>query len=493
MGTRAAIAVAIFAAVSLVRLPFVTTHLWAWDSVLYARALEMGFHVDADASASRPHPPGYIWYVGVARLVRAVVGDSNAALVLVSILAGAAAAALLWLIASRYVRPGVALATAGAFAASPVVWAYSEVAYPYTVLAAVSLIVGWLFIDGRRPLLASLAFGLLAGARQDILVLFGPLWLWSVSPLGRGRAAAAAAFVALGVAAWGIPSALLSGGPVAYGRALLQQGGFVASVYSAPAHGPQALVYNTAFTAEALAWGLGLFVVPLVIGIARLAPVAGRRRRMAVGRVGTGLVVWAVPALVFYAFVHIGEWGYVLSVLPALYLAAAIVVDRMIDARPSPRWVGAGAAAVLASAALFVAGDAAFGAVVGNAEFSAAALARHDRELAAQVAYVREHFAPRTTVVLARDDYQLVRYYLSEYRAWYWDPDPYAPRSSKKKRAMQPTNIVVFTAGLQPLRPAEIRRVAVAAGILLTYIPVDRGSVFELDGERYVVREAPDR
>ncbi len=161
--------------VVLSRLPFVTTHLWAWDSVLYARALEQGFHVAVDPRASRPHPPGYIWYVAAAQLARAVLGDSNSALVLVSILGAAACSALLWLVALRYVRPRVALIAALAFAASPVTWTYSEIAYPYTLLALLSLALGALFLARWRPLLLSVAFGALSGARQDILVLLAPL------------------------------------------------------------------------------------------------------------------------------------------------------------------------------------------------------------------------------------------------------------------------------------------------------------------------------
>src|SRR2546423_1475697 len=44
------------------RLPFVTNDLWAWDSVLYARALEQGFHVGFHLADQRPQAPGYLFY-----------------------------------------------------------------------------------------------------------------------------------------------------------------------------------------------------------------------------------------------------------------------------------------------------------------------------------------------------------------------------------------------------------------------------------------------
>lgn len=488
-----AVAALVFVGVVLVRLPFATTHLWAWDSVLYARALELGFHVDADPSSSRPHPPGYIWYVGAAQLARLVVGDSNASLVLLSILASAAGAALLWLIARRWMRPGTALVLSLAYTASPLVWTYSEVAYPYTVLALVSLALGWLIIDGRRPLLASCALGALSGARQDVLILLAPLWIWSVWQLGARRIAASVALAAAGVLLWWAPSAMLSGGPLAYLDALAHQTERVASAYSVPANGLAALAYNTGFTLEALAWGLGLFAVPLVLSVARGAVSAGRRRAVRRDRIATGLLLWALPALAFYALVHIGEWGYVLSVLPALFLAAGVALERAHLAAPSRRWLAAGAASVVLPALVFVSGDGAYAAVVGEAEFSALALAHHDAALAARIAYVRERFPASGTVILARDDYQVVHYYLPEYRVWYWDPDPFGPAAAKRKRAMRPTTVVVFTAGLRPLRAAEIRRVEVAPGVDLAYLPLERGSVLELQGERYVVREPPGR
>ena len=80
--------------------------------MLYARALEHGFHVDFDLVDQRPHAPGYILYVATAALARTATGDSNAALVLVSMVASAAAAAALYLFAQRFASRGAALAAA---------------------------------------------------------------------------------------------------------------------------------------------------------------------------------------------------------------------------------------------------------------------------------------------------------------------------------------------------------------------------------------------
>ncbi len=487
-----AVAALVFVAVVATRLPFATTHLWAWDSVFYARALEIGFHVDADPSASRPHPPGYIWYVAMAQVLRGALGDSNAAYVMLSILASAAGAALLWLVAARWMRPQIALLLALAYAASPLVWTYSEVAYPYTLLALVSLAVGALLLDGRHPVVASAVLGLLSGARQDVLFLLAPLWIWSAMGAGARTRAAMAVVTAAGVCAWWVPSAMLSGGPEAYLGALLRQTDSVLTTYAVPAHGGAALASNVPFTLEALAWALGTLAVPLGAGAARALLRVARRRAARPGRLVAGLALWIAPGIIVFSLVHIGEWGHVLSVVPPLFLLAGLLVDRM-NVTLSPRWIAAGAAAVVLPASAFLVGDPAYAAVGGDAEFSAAALARHDAMTRERIRYVRRNFNASGTVILAREDYQLVRYYLPEYRAWYWDPGPHSGRPAKKKRAMRPTTVIVFTAGLQPLIAGDTHRIEVAPGVTLATLALERGQVLELRGERYAVGDASGR
>ncbi|HEY6959955.1 MAG TPA: DUF2723 domain-containing protein, partial [Candidatus Limnocylindria bacterium] len=103
------IALGIFAVVLFTRLPFAATTLWAHDSVLYANAIEHGFHVDDELLLQRPHPPGYFLYVETAALAHAAGLPSDAALVLVSAVASALAAMAIFLLARRWVRDRAAL------------------------------------------------------------------------------------------------------------------------------------------------------------------------------------------------------------------------------------------------------------------------------------------------------------------------------------------------------------------------------------------------
>ena len=466
----AALAATIFALVLLSRTPFTAQTLWAHDSVLYARAIEDGFHVDDELRAQRPHPPGYLLYVGAADLAHQGGLDANAALVGVSAVASAFAAVGIFVFARRFTSDGVAALAAIAYAADPLVWQYSEIAYPYAVLGLASLVVGFAFHRARgrglpAAVVASAIFGLAGGFRQDLLILLAPLWLWTVWPLGRRMAVAAAALFAASLL-WLVPTIVLSDGVEAYGNALLSQLTYVSTAYSAFAQGMPALAANLVMTLWASAWAL-LLVAPLaMIGIARLS---GDQRAFA--------LLWCVTPLVVYASVHIGDWGYVLSAMPGLYVVATVGIDALA-ARARAFVLPAGwAALVAAPAALFL---------FSPAPFSAAQIAEHDQELEARFAYVREHFSAARTLILTREDFLLVRYYLPDYHARQHDPEPYV-RFSRRIRAGQVDQVVVFTPGLTPERAADVRHIACAKGIELVYLDVLPGTVLEFTGERYAV------
>ncbi|HET8569805.1 MAG TPA: hypothetical protein VFM93_12575 [Candidatus Limnocylindria bacterium] len=479
--------------VVLARLPFAARELWAWDSVLYARALEGGFHVGFDLDAQRPHAPGYILYVALADLFRRSGADASQALVVVSILASGLGAAALFLLARRFTSAPVAALAALGYALNPLAWMYGEIAYPYALLGALAVTLAGAFwwarhqADARATYLVSFAFGLVSGFRQDLLLLLGVLWLWTAWPRGPRAVAASGALVLGGIAVWLVPSAALSGGLVTYLQALGAQTDFVRTTYSVPAQGVDALSYNLRFTVYALAWGLLGFGV-LLVGLL-LTPVLAWLRAPSRIRAprpegpAAFFLAWLAPGLLFYVLVHIGEWGYVLSVLPGLYVLTAALTERLVrrvDPAGRRAWSVAGAALVLVPALLFV----------GTPQrFSAAAIASHDTALRARVDYVKRTFDAEQTVILAREDFLLVRYYLPRYRAWLYDPQPHGTEAAKRKRAMRTTAMVIFTDGLVPRQGLELRSVEVAPGIRLAYVPLEPGSVIEFYGNRYTVRE----
>ena len=442
-----AIAAALAALVLAARLPFESHALWAWNSVLFARALEQGFHVDAELSGQRPYPPGYIFYIASAALVRPLVGDSNAALVAVSVIASALCAAAVYLLCRRFAGRTLSLTVALGAAFAPLAWTFGEVAMPYAVLGLLSIAVAAAFRAARSRAwpaapAASLAFGLASGYRQDLLLVLGPLWLWLVvSRSWRERAWCAAALGA-GCLAWIIPTALLSGGPVALASSLGRQAAFVGGL-SPAGGGADTLVRNTLLTVYSLWWGLlgfaFLFIAALIAG--------ARARLRAAGETTAFFVLWIAPAALLYALIQIGGPGYLLSILPALYVACAALLARAAGAaRPAAVALAAALAAV--NAGVFL---------VSDAPFSAQAIATHDRSLEERVTLVRDRFPPQGTVILAQVEYLTARYYLPEYRVLFYGAHPEAlARAAREVRVTAPTTVVVFGALTVPL-PATFR------------------------------------
>lgn len=480
------IAIAVLVAAS--RLPFAADQLWAWDSVLYARALERGFHVDFELLGQRPQPPGYILYLALANLFRAGGTDTNAALVLISILASGAGSAAVFVLGRRLAGAAPGAIAAVAYACSPLAWLYASVAYPYALLGALSVMLAALFhhargLGPRWWVFASVAFGLCSGFRQDLLMLLGILWLWMLARAGWRERALAAACVGAGVLVWLVPTAVLSGGLDGYLTALARQTDQVRATYSVQAQGLAALWFNVQFTAYALAWGLlGFAIIVSGAGLSRLLASRSARGPL-LGADGRFFAAWLLPGLVFYLAVHIGEWGYVLSILPGLYVLAAASIAHLGAALSDRRriaWQALAAILALAPALIFIASE---------ERFSAATIRSHDRALAARVAYVKATFPTDGTIVLAREDFLLVRHYLPGYRAWLYDPEPHKRGKAKSRKTTRTTTIVIFTEGLRPRPSLQVTRIEVAPRVWLSHFTVEAGEVVEFSGERFTVAD----
>ena len=451
--------------IALSRVPFMAGRLWEWDSVLYARALEQGFHVDEVLPGMRPHPPGYIFYVAAAGLARLLGLDSDHALVAVSVIASGVAAALVYLLCRRFAGPALSLALAIAFAAAPLVWVHGEVAMPYILLAPISTALALLFRDARRAgirraVIVSFAFGALGGFRQDLLLFLFPLWLWMLWPAAAGaRLRAAIAFVT-GCVLWLVPSALLSDGLVAYVTRSVRQ---LTGVSGVSANAERSIPLNLVLVGDSLFWGgLIVAVVLLVLGLSRaLASIRGQRLSDD-GEAGF-FALWLLPALFFYLFVHIGEWGFVLSIVPGMYALVAWLLARFAVQQRAI------AAVVLANAtlaaALFLAGD--------HPVFSRASLVAHDRMTDAKTAWIRDQ-APRDSIVLAAAEVLVASYYL---------PDRVVRYSNEAATATYditidgPTTLVIYEPSARPANVRVDRTIELAGGGSLDLASVSSGTL----------------
>ena len=109
----------------LSRLPYRTRIPYNWDAVQFALALS-----EYDIEKHQPHPPGYILYVALGRLMNAWLADATASYVVLAVaFSGLTTFVVYYLAHAVYDRP-TALAAASLLAVSPLSWFYGAVDSP---------------------------------------------------------------------------------------------------------------------------------------------------------------------------------------------------------------------------------------------------------------------------------------------------------------------------------------------------------------------------
>jgi hypothetical protein len=125
------------------------------------------------------------------------------------------------------------------------------------------------------------------------------------------------------------------------------------------------------------------------------------------------MAAWLLTPLAFYLFIHVGEYGYVFSMLPGLAIMAARGTIALAKGMRMPRtfkWIVA--AAVLGNSAIYLLSD---------TPISARDVARHDRGIDEKVSYLTSLTSESMLVVTAYDDV-LVNHYLHGPPVLQYDP-----------------------------------------------------------------------
>jgi 4-amino-4-deoxy-L-arabinose transferase-like glycosyltransferase len=414
------LAVALSVLTILSRLPYRARMLYNWDAVQFALALN-----EYDVVKHQPHPPGYILYVALGRLVHGLTGDAAGAYVLLAVVFSGAGTFVVYLLArAMYDRP-TALVAAALLAVSPLFWFYGTVGLTYAGEALFASLVAYFAFRALRgsetdAWLAAGYLGVAGGLRQSLLLLLFPLWLGAtlvgvrrLRPVVIGLGLMGAA-----VLAWFVPMIWLTGGLARYLEASRQLADTVVKPTSILGGPLEVTLRMSRYLLESVLVALG----PLAAAVL-LLPWYVRRYGWSARE--WFLLGWTAPPVLVYTLVHFGQAGYVLTFLPALVILLSRVLLAAL-ARAAVRLPSVPARAaltgavvtviVLANGAFFVsarpaprdfdtptsgwrrtAEDEAFDWIFSR---TAAALREHEAVMETFVAAIRGLYGPDDTVVV---------------------------------------------------------------------------------------------
>lgn len=323
----------------LLRLPFQSRFPVNWDAVQFAMGIQ-----NYNIAHHQPHPPGYIGYIFLGKLLNPLTGDPNASLTLLSVLSGAIAPAAFYYLAKRFMSRPTAALTSVAFGSSMIVWYYSEVALTYAVELAVILPLLALFYkvihekDYRSLVIGTLLLAVLGSLRQSALVLLIPLWIYVIWQFPWRERIRISAIFGVACAVWGIPLLWLAGGPIDYFHASQALAELVGSETSVLAFSLTGLAKNVALVAAGLLLGINVGLVVLVLatrrGVSWLTSLSRKDRFF--------FLLWSGPALATFLLGHTGQVGYVLIILPIPFIWLGIATVGLASwfnrERPHTNW-----------------------------------------------------------------------------------------------------------------------------------------------------------
>ncbi len=310
------IALGLVAITLLTRIPYATKFLFAWDSGTVALGTQ-----HYNLALHEPHPPGYVLYVLLAKIVNYFANDINAVLVWISIISSILAVVFLYLLGKEMFGRSVGLIAALVLIFSKIFWAYSEVAFSYTLqcfLATLIAYLGYKYIkntDQKKYLyLGSIALGIAGGFRQDLIVFMIPLWLFVTWKFAKNEFWKNWLIIGGICVAWMLGMIFWDGGFKAYFSALFNQFEYV-SGFSAEKRGMLGLIDNYKTMLLFLNEAIQPFTAVIFFSAYMFLP-----KKIRDDNRSQVLLLWLLPSLIFYIFVHIGERGYLLTFIPVLML-----------------------------------------------------------------------------------------------------------------------------------------------------------------------------
>lgn len=410
--------VGLFLITLVLRLPFRSQILYHWDSVNFALALE-----HYDVRLHQPHPPGtFIIYIVLGWLINAIVHDPNSSLVLLSIFSSGLSVVAAYILGERWFNRQAGLMFALLVLTSPLIWFHAEVALTYEVELLVVLILVLVFTklpSGDKWVLFGSAFllGLSGGVRLNTPVFLFPLWIVLIWKYPVREIIIAFLVLLLGVLIWFVPVLAISGGLGEY-WAILQSWQFMIVTEETGSH--FGMLMNGGRLAAFVFYGIGIGLIPVAYSI-----IAHRQKW--IQRVKQDLrvriiLLWLLPALLFYLIVHLKQAGHVFTILPVLLILVVFSIEEIARSFPERESLirrVSYVVIIVSNSLFFLLGPST---LLGGSRTilippTLAAISEYDEDINLRLGAIHEYFDPETTTVITGSrNFRIPDFYLRDYQ-----------------------------------------------------------------------------
>lgn len=307
------------------RIPFFSKYLYEWDSVNYALGFE-NFNI----LNHQPHPPGYILYIWLGKLMNSFFNDPNHSMIFISVLFSILTVIIVYFLVEEMFSRQLAVVSAIILVFNPLFWYYGEIATIYpseAFFASLIALLSYKVYKGKEKYFypSVLALGLAGGFRQDLIIFMFPLWMFCMFYNNRNPLRFIKAILVLipAVLIWALPTILWSGGYDLYSQAstTLYKIAFPRSSLILGS----SLVNKLSALGAYFAWvGIGLtFIGIFLIAIFNKYGGMGPKHMFKThfrNPKAIFVILWIMPPSIIYILIHIAKPGYILVFLPALVI-----------------------------------------------------------------------------------------------------------------------------------------------------------------------------
>lgn len=431
------IAAALFVAALALRIPFRSQLAYHWDSAQLALAV-----VKYDIRINQPHPPGFYLYVVLGRLLNSLVHDPHAALVWLSVIAGAWLTTVGYLLATSMFGRRCGLGTGLILLTSPLCWFHSEIAL--TTIVDSALVVSFVFACWRaiqhgvtwfRLLAMAALLAAVAGVRQQSAPSLIPMWLYVLWRFARPRGYKLSWAVALLIGfslLWFVPTVKSAGGIALYFHLLRLKSQIDASRTVWGGGGAEALA-GTAHCIGTACWA-GLSAAG-IIALTEFVCRALFRKRSSLDDSSRKnrtqfevLLLWVMSMLLFDMLMYVAMPGHILDFFPALVVLTSLGLVKFAERLGTSSGAGQSLAfgcvltvIITFNAIVFIWSPRWTTRLLSGLPLTGVEIRNHDAELAACFHEIRSDWTPGDVLICHRLEnfywgFAQFAYYLPEYR-----------------------------------------------------------------------------